>query len=59
MRRSEIWSIASLDSLSSTNFRTGLTLGHGSNPAHGDAEPKTVFTQSAEVFALPNIRLIP
>jgi hypothetical protein len=28
--------------------RTGLTLGHGSNPARGNAEPKTAFTQSAE-----------
>jgi hypothetical protein len=29
-------------------FRTGLTLGHGSNPAHGDAKPKTALAQSAE-----------
>jgi hypothetical protein len=27
-------------------------LGHGSNPAHGDAERLDAATQSAEVFAL-------
>jgi hypothetical protein len=34
-------------------FMTGSILGHGSNPAHGEAERKDAANQSAEVFALP------
>ena len=33
--------------------RQGDVPGHGSNPAHGDAERIRTATQSAEVFALP------
>jgi hypothetical protein len=31
----------------------GSTLGHGSNPAHGDAKRMSAATKCAEVFALP------